>query len=490
MSNKGTSRREFVKYITFAGGILVMGGLGAYFLFKNPETADKVRTALEGHIKGDIIKDSLLLEEYRTDFGKMIRKEPRVVVIPVDEEDVINTFKIASEFEVPVSIRGAGHSCFGQSLSDGGILLVNSSSNCDFTIKNDTITVSSKTQWLKLEQKLNRLNLTSPVLTDYLELTVGGTLSVGGYGLRSFQYGGQVDNIIDMELILPEGSKIRCSARENFDIFRYALCGLGQLGLINKVRFKPINYKRITVVFYIFCRTINEFISYSRTILESEIKQEIDHFSAYWAYGGFIFEIGKSFEDENKVEYNALSRKIDKHFKFYKKSTFYDYHFNIHKARKNWVEQYGFSHHLWEDYIFDIRQLKEFLFQTITIDMIDKYQNILPVLYILACDCKKTKNIPFSPTYGNEDKIVYGVGFYYMVKIGDTNNLRIAKKQLEENMYNCLNLGGRPYLYGWHGLSEHQKNYLYRNDYVKLKELKKKYDPNNIINPGVFLTML
>ena len=72
-----------------------MGGLGAYFLFKNPETADKVRTALEGHIKGDIIKDSLLLEEYHTDFGKMIRKEPRVVVIPVDEEDVINTFKIA-----------------------------------------------------------------------------------------------------------------------------------------------------------------------------------------------------------------------------------------------------------------------------------------------------------------------------------------------------------------------------------------------------------
>ena len=488
MDKKGTSRREFIKYITFAGGTLVIGGLGAHFIYKEPETADKVLSALEGNIKGGIVKDTILLEEYRTDFSKMIRREPRVVVVPEDEEDVINIFGVANEFHVPISIRGAGHSCFGQSLSDGGILLVNSSSNSDFTIKNDKATVSSKTQWLKLEQELNGLNLTSPVLTDYLELTVGGTLSVGGYGLRSFQHGGQVDNIIDMELILPEGKRISCSTKQNLDIFRYALCGLGQLGLINKVRFELINYRRITLVFYIFCRTIDEFVSTIRGVLESEIKEEIDHFCAYWHEKKFVCEIGKSFEEENSKEYRKLSRKIRKYFKYYNQVSVKDYHFYIHKARKDWVEKYGFSHHLWEDYIFDVEQLEEFLFQTLAGRMIDKYHNILPVIYVLAIDSAKTRNIPFSPTYGNKHKMLYGAGFYYMVKIGDTDNLRIAKRQLEENMSICLDLGGRPYLYGWHGLSEHQKSYLYRDDYSKLKELKKEYDPKNILNPGIFLT--
>lgn len=488
MNIKGRSRREFVKYITFAGGTLFMGGAGVYFLYKNPETADKIFAELKGNIKGEIIKDKILLEEYRTDFGRTINKEPRVVVRPKDEKDVINTFKIAKEFQIPVSFRGAGHSCFGQSLSDGGILLVNNSLDPDFNLIGDKITVSSKTQWLALEQKLNNLNFTSPVLTDYLELTVGGTLSVGGYGLRSFQYGAQVDNITDMEIILPAGDRINCSADNNSDLFRYSLCGLGQLGLINKVRFKLIHYKKFTVVFYIISRTINEFITTLKGILGPEFINKIDHFSAYWINGSFIFEIGKSFEEKDNSEFRKLSRTIEKHFKFYKKTTIKDYHFYLHKVRENWVEQYGISHHLWEDYIFNIEELGEFLDQIISKKKIHRYQGILPALYIMACNNAKSNNIPFSPTYGSRDKMVYSVGFYFMIKIGDTNNLKIAKQQLKENMELCIDFGGRPYLYGWHGLNETQKKLLYGNDYNKLKELKKTYDPDNLLNPGIFLS--
>ncbi|MBW1642099.1 MAG: FAD-binding oxidoreductase, partial [Deltaproteobacteria bacterium] len=123
------SRRDFFKTVTFAGGTLFISGLGAYFIYRNPETVDSVISKLERHQKGRVIRDRILLEEYRTDFGKVVIGEPRVVVIPHDEQDIIAIFKIANELQVPVSIRGAGHTCFGQSLSDGGILLVNRSLN-------------------------------------------------------------------------------------------------------------------------------------------------------------------------------------------------------------------------------------------------------------------------------------------------------------------------------------------------------------------------
>ncbi|MBU0486061.1 MAG: FAD-binding oxidoreductase [Proteobacteria bacterium] len=489
MPQKVTSRRKFIKYLSFAGGSLAMGDMGALFTFKDEATPDLVAEMIKQQIKGQIVKDHLLVEEYQTDFGRVIRKEPRLIVVPQDDDDIITVFRIAEKYQVPVSLRGAGHTCYGQSLSDGGILIVNNSrlAESEATIKDGLVTVHSRTQWLALEKQLNGQGLTSPVLTDYLELTVGGTLSVGGYGLRSFQYGAQVDNIKELELILPSGEKTTCSPEKNTDLFRYSLCGLGQLGLISKVKFKPIPYQRYTSVFYVLCTSVKDFIKNIKTILHPDFIKEIDHFSSYWLNGTFIIEIGSSFIEENKAEEEKLKKKIGAQISFYKNSVVKDYHLYLHQIRGNWVERYGVSHHVWEDYIFGIDQLEEFLNRAISETKISQYQNILPALYIVACDTNQTRGIPFSPTYGNNNPMVYSVGFYYMVKYGNSSQLQTAKEHHQGFMKSCLELKGKPYLYGWHDLTENQKIQFYGEDYTKLKSLKKQHDPANIINPGVFV---
>ena len=488
MDNIDRGRRKFIQTVTYAGGTLIVGSAASYFLFKDSDTADRVQTEITRHLKGKVIRDNLLIEEYRTDFGHTIRKEPRVIVIPKDDNDIATTFKIAGELQIPLSIRGAGHTCFGQSLSDGGILIVNYDTAPDVKLNNGTVSVHSKTRWMELERILNKLKLTSPVLTDYLELTVGGTLSVGGYGLRSFRYGAQVDNIIEMELILPSGLKVKASVDDNSDLFLYTLCGLGQLGFVNRIKFKPIRYRQYTLVFYIMCRSITEYIATLKSIFSDDFAGGMDHFSAYWVNGTFIFEIGSSYEEANQSKAETATKRIKKHLKFYKKTIIKDYHLYLHDVRKQWVEQWGISHHLWEDYIFNIDELEEFLNRTISTDNIQQQLKILPALYLIACNSAQSKNIPFSPTYGRSNEMVYSVGFYYMVKRGDTDNLNVAKKQLEANMRHCIDIGGRPYLYGWHGLSESQKLQIYHDDYIKLKKLKQKYDPQHLLNPGVFIT--
>lgn len=482
-----TSRRNFLKYLSFASGSLAVGDMGALFTFKDAATPDMVGTILKERIKGKLVQDHLLVEEFKTDFGRVIRKEPRLIVVPKDDEDIRTIFQVAAKHQVPVSLRGTGHTCYGQSLSDGGIVVVNKRDLPDISREGDQVSVHSSTQWFALEKTLNEQSLTSPVLTDYLNLTLGGTLSVGGYGLRSFQHGAQVDNISEMEMLLPDGSRMRCSPKENSDLFRYALCGLGQLGFISKVKFKPITYRQFTSVFYVLFTSVKDFIKGLKAILHADFIQEIDHFSSYWLNGSFIIEIGKSFSEENKVELEALKKKVQSQVGFYKNAVIRDYHFYLHKVRDNWVERYGVSHHVWEDYILGIEELEQFLDQAITTTKISHFQNILPALYIVACDTARTGGIPFSPTYGSTDNMVYSVGFYYMVKYGDKKLLQTAEDHHKQYMRNCQDLKGRPYLYGWHGLCEEQKNQLYGDDYLKLKALKKHYDPENILNPGVFV---
>src|SRR5437588_9356342 len=76
--------------------------------------------------------------------------------------------------------------------------------------------------------------LTPPVLTDYLELTVGGTLSAGGIGGTSHRHGPQVDHVRELEVVTGTGEIVTCSPASNTAVFSGALAGYGQAGIITR----------------------------------------------------------------------------------------------------------------------------------------------------------------------------------------------------------------------------------------------------------------
>jgi len=86
--------------------------------------------------------------------------------------------------------------------------------------------------WSDIVRATFELGLTPPVLTDYLGLTVGGTLSVGGIGGQSFARGAQVDNVAALSVVDGRGEVVRASASENRELFDAARGGLGRCGII------------------------------------------------------------------------------------------------------------------------------------------------------------------------------------------------------------------------------------------------------------------
>jgi cytokinin dehydrogenase len=115
------------------------------------------------------------------------------------------------------------------------------------------VTVQAGARWSAVLNATLPSGQTPPVLTDYLELSVGGTLSVGGVGGASHHFGAQVDNVIELEVVTGTGKRLACSATRRPQLFRAALAGLGQCAVLVRatLRLLPANPSvRHYVLFY------------------------------------------------------------------------------------------------------------------------------------------------------------------------------------------------------------------------------------------------
>jgi len=85
-----------------------------------------------------------------------------------------------------------------------------------------------------------RHGLAPPVLTDYLGLSVGGTLSMGGVGGQSFRQGLQTDHVDELTVVTGSGELATCSRRERADLFDACRAGIGQCAIILSARLRLV----------------------------------------------------------------------------------------------------------------------------------------------------------------------------------------------------------------------------------------------------------
>jgi hypothetical protein len=170
------------------------------------------------------------------DFGHTIHQVPALVAFPADVSAVASLALYAHSHGIELVPRGAGHSVYGQAQSYGGII-------CDLgrldavTLEDaQTISTEAGARWSTVLDTALAHGLTPPVLTDYLELTVGGTLSVGGIGGASHAYGPVIDHVRELEVVTPAGKEVPCSANRNPDTFFGALGSGGSGGIITRAR--------------------------------------------------------------------------------------------------------------------------------------------------------------------------------------------------------------------------------------------------------------
>ncbi|HEX8145914.1 MAG TPA: FAD-binding protein [Pyrinomonadaceae bacterium] len=203
-------------------------------------------------LDGTLSTDPAALAAAADDFGHIIHRTPVAVLRPGSVEDVVKVVRFAREHGIRVAGRGKGHTAFGQSQAEAGVVIDMTTLNQIHSVGPDAAVVDAGVVWRDLLLTTIPAGLTPPVLTDYTRLTVGGTLSVGGVSGRSYVHGAQVDNVLELQVVTGEGELVTCSGTSNRGLFEAALAGLGLCAVIVRatVRLIPARERAQTQRFF------------------------------------------------------------------------------------------------------------------------------------------------------------------------------------------------------------------------------------------------
>ncbi|XP_057799732.1 cytokinin dehydrogenase 7 [Salvia miltiorrhiza] len=174
------------------------------------------------------------------DFGGTQFSKPLAVVRPSDAADVAKVVRLAARSpHLTVAARGNGHSVHGQAMAHRGLVVDTRSLGCGIHVDAAAMRadVGGGALWEDvLRHCVGAYGVAPRSWTDYLGLTVGGTLSNAGVSGQTFAHGPQTENVTELEVVTGNGDVLVCSGRQNSELFFAALGGLGQFGIITRAR--------------------------------------------------------------------------------------------------------------------------------------------------------------------------------------------------------------------------------------------------------------
>ncbi|MDP7232199.1 MAG: FAD-linked oxidase C-terminal domain-containing protein [Dehalococcoidia bacterium] len=168
---------------------------------------------LSENVGGEVRFDNYSRQMYSTD-GSIYKIDPLGVVIPRNSDDVISVHEISSKNKTIITPRGGGTSLSGQTVNSGIVV--------DFSkYMNKIIEVCPEEKWVRAQPGITIDNLNRHLSSYGLFFTpdpstssranIGGAMGNNSCGAHSILYGKTVDQVLEMEIILSNGSKILCS---------------------------------------------------------------------------------------------------------------------------------------------------------------------------------------------------------------------------------------------------------------------------------------
>src|SRR5712671_3396880 len=172
----------------------------------DPALASRLRKVL----RGDVLFGAFDRGRYSTD-ASIYQIEPIGVALPKGLEDIEAAIAIAREEGFPVIARGGGSSQNGQTL--GEALVMDTSRHMNQVIEIDTAAGTATVQpgivLDELNRKLKGTGWYFPVdVSTSANATIGGMTGNNSAGTRSIKYGIMVHNVLEVEAILADGSRL------------------------------------------------------------------------------------------------------------------------------------------------------------------------------------------------------------------------------------------------------------------------------------------
>lgn len=181
---------------------------------------------------------SLPFERLKTleNFGHSLKAQSYLYK-PTSVENMLEVFKTAKQNGLTVTLRGAGRSYNDAALNGGGIVMDTQDMNRIVSWDPETglITCEPGVTLQKLWQHILPDGWWPPVVSGTMTTTLGGCLGMNIHGKNNFKMGTIGEHVVEFKALLPTGAEVTCSPNLNGDLFYSMISGMGMLGVFTSI---------------------------------------------------------------------------------------------------------------------------------------------------------------------------------------------------------------------------------------------------------------
>jgi FAD/FMN-containing dehydrogenase len=196
---------------------------------------DTFAQSLRGHL---VLPDQPDYDDARRVYNGMIDKRPAMIAQCANVADVMSSVNFARDHDLPLAIRGGGHNGPGFGTCDGGLVIdLKAMNGIHVDPEARTVRVDGGATWGDVIHAANAFGLAVP--NGLVTTTgVGGFTLGGGLGYLTRQYGLTIDNLLEVDVVLADGSFVTANASTHPDLFWAVRGGGGNFGVVTSFLFK------------------------------------------------------------------------------------------------------------------------------------------------------------------------------------------------------------------------------------------------------------
>ncbi|MEM0372999.1 MAG: FAD-linked oxidase C-terminal domain-containing protein [Sulfolobaceae archaeon] len=421
--------------------------------------------------------------KYKEDMASY-KVEPIAVVIAKSTEDVVKAVKIARKYKVPIIPWGAGTSVTGALAGKGLIIDVSSIRFFEFDDVNWVVHVGVGVVVDELNSFLRSRGFFFPPdpASSFLA-TVGGCVANGAGGMRCVRYGTFRDWVLSLRVVLADGSVVRFGEalgknRAGYDLVRLFVGSEGTLGIITEVWLRVIplpDYKVFRILAY-----FNDEESVARAIIGIRRERILPEIAEY-----MDFRILDALKTQFRIEVKGKAALL---------IDVPEYQLNkLLKILNNLADEIKIAEseeekeELYKARAYAYLAVKSLGKALITEDIVVPIDKLLDAIRKIR-ELERKYNI-IAPTVGH-----IGDGNLHPIIMYDEEQKEDAIKFFEELCNYAISIGGS--ISGEHGIGI-QKAKLLETQILShngrrvleiMREIKRLFDPENIMNPGKYIS--
>jgi FAD/FMN-containing dehydrogenase len=195
--------------------------------------------AFKTSLRGQLFQQSDAgYDEARALYNGMIDKRPLLIGRCTDAADVISAVRFGRDNGLLTAVRGGGHNGPGLGSCDGGLVIdLGPMKGARVDPQERTVRVGPGCTQGDVDHAAHVFGLAVPAgivsTTGVAGLTLGG-----GHGYLTRKYGLTIDNLLEADVVLADGSFVTASAQSNPDLFWALRGGGGNFGIVTSFVFR------------------------------------------------------------------------------------------------------------------------------------------------------------------------------------------------------------------------------------------------------------